>query len=82
MGLRHRAALGISEVCDAIAVVVSEETGFISLMYNGRIIRRLDAHRLENILHALFSPFERKRGLTSLLDRLISRSGEPREEEL
>lgn len=82
MGLRHRAALGISEVCDAVAVVVSEETGLISLMYNGRIIRRLDARRLENILHALFSPFERTRGLTSLLDRLISRSGEPREEEL
>lgn len=82
MGLRHRAALGISEVCDAVAVVVSEETGFISLMYNGRIIRRLDAPRLENVLHALFSPFEHKRGLTSLFDRLIPHSGEPREKEL
>jgi diadenylate cyclase len=56
MGLRHRAALGISEASDAIAVVVSEETGAISIAHAGRIIRRLDAERLENILAAFFSP--------------------------
>lgn len=54
MGLRHRAALGISEVSDAIAVVVSEETGAISIAHSGRMIRRLDAERLENILTAFF----------------------------
>lgn len=54
MGLRHRAALGISEVSDAIAVVVSEETGAISIAHSGRMIRRLDADRLENILTAFF----------------------------
>ena len=56
MGLRHRAALGISEVSDAIAVVVSEETGSISVVHAGRMIRRLDAERLENILRAFFRP--------------------------
>ena len=56
MGLRHRAAVGISEVTDAIAVVVSEETGTISIAHAGRIIRRLDVERLENILAAFYSP--------------------------
>ncbi|HEY6074858.1 MAG TPA: diadenylate cyclase CdaA [Anaerolineales bacterium] len=56
MGLRHRAALGISEVSDAVAVVVSEETGSISIAHSGRMIRRLDADRLENILIAFFRP--------------------------
>lgn len=54
MGLRHRAALGISEESDAIAVVVSEETGAISIAHAGRMIRRLDPERLENILMAFF----------------------------
>ena len=56
MGLRHRAALGISEVTDAIAVVVSEQTGAISIAHTGRIIRQLDVERLENILVAFYSP--------------------------
>jgi len=56
MGLRHRAALGISEVSDAVAVVVSEETGSISIAHSGRMIRRIDTERLENILTAFFRP--------------------------
>ncbi len=56
MGLRHRAAVGISEVSDAVSVVVSEETGGISVTHNGRIIRRLDQARLRNILTAFFRP--------------------------
>jgi diadenylate cyclase len=56
MGLRHRAALGISEASDAIAVVVSEETGSISIAHSGRMIRRLDPERLENILNAFYRP--------------------------
>ena len=56
MGLRHRAALGISEESDAIAVVVSEETGAISIAHTGRMIRRIDPERLENILVAFFRP--------------------------
>ncbi len=56
MGLRHRAALGISETSDAIAVVVSEETGAISIAHAGRMLRRLDPERLGNILIAFFRP--------------------------
>jgi diadenylate cyclase len=56
MGLRHRAAVGITEITDAIAVVVSEETGAISIAHAGRIIRRLDVERLENILTAFYNP--------------------------
>lgn len=52
MGLRHRAALGISEVSDAVAVVVSEETGQVSIAHNGRILRRQDIARLDSILMA------------------------------
>jgi diadenylate cyclase len=56
MGLRHRAALGISESTDAVAVVVSEETGSISIAHSGRMIRRIDPERLENILMAFYRP--------------------------
>jgi diadenylate cyclase len=63
MGLRHRAALGISEVSDAVAVVVSEETGSISIAHAGRMIRRLDPDRLENILNAFYRPELRHRSI-------------------
>lgn len=56
MGLRHRAALGTSEASDAVTVVVSEETGAISISHAGRMLRRLDPDRLENILIAFFRP--------------------------
>lgn len=65
MGLRHRAALGISEVSDAVAVVVSEETGQVSIAHNGRILRRQDISRLDTILQAFMqrpsAPLVRKR---------------------
>jgi diadenylate cyclase len=62
MGLRHRAALGISETSDAIAVVVSEETGSLSIAHAGRMIRRLDPDRLKNILSAFYLPERRRKG--------------------
>lgn len=70
MGLRHRAALGISEASDAVAVVVSEETGQISVVQGGKMIRRLDKERLENILRAFFKPAERI-GVFSFLQRKL-----------
>ena len=56
LGLRHRAAIGVTEESDAIAVVVSEERGSISITHNGRIIRNLDTKRLEAVLHAFYQP--------------------------
>jgi diadenylate cyclase len=70
MGLRHRAALGISEVSDAVAVVVSEETGSISVVHGGRMIRRLDIERLENILRTFFQPRDERRGLLGIIERV------------
>lgn len=57
LGTRHRAALGITEQTDAISVVVSEETGIISVAHNGRIVRRLDENRLRGILQRLYRPY-------------------------
>jgi hypothetical protein len=50
MGTRHRAALGITERTDAVSVVVSEETGQMSVATNGRMWQRLDEGRLRAIL--------------------------------
>ena len=50
LGLRHRAAMGISQESDAVAVVVSEETGGISIAVNGAFHLRLSAEELESIL--------------------------------
>jgi diadenylate cyclase len=70
MGLRHRAALGLSEVSDAVSLVVSEETGAISITANGRIFSNLTTERVENILLAIYEPFEKK----TLRQRLFSRN--------
>jgi diadenylate cyclase len=54
LGLRHRAGIGVTEATDAVAIIVSEEHGTISIAHNGRIIRRLDAQRLETVLRAFY----------------------------
>jgi diadenylate cyclase len=50
LGTRHRAAIGITEDTDAVAIVVSEETGIISFVVDGHIYRHLDATRLRHFL--------------------------------
>ncbi len=50
LGLRHRAAMGISQDSDAIAIVVSEETGRISVAIKGEFQLRLSAEQLESVL--------------------------------
>jgi len=54
LGTRHRAALGITEETDAVVIVVSEETGGISVVLNGRITRHLDGATLRRVLLKLF----------------------------
>jgi len=53
IGTRHRAAIGITEETDAVAVVVSEETGSISLSYSGKLIKNLDPAKLKKVLKGL-----------------------------
>jgi diadenylate cyclase len=64
LGTRHRAAIGITEDTDAVAIVVSEETGIISFVAEGHIYRHLDATRLRHFLRT--SLVEPRRGLREL----------------
>jgi diadenylate cyclase len=57
LGTRHRAGLGLSEESDAVVIVVSEETGIISLMVEGRITQDVDEEKLKELL---FAPVEEK----------------------
>jgi diadenylate cyclase len=73
MGLRHRAALGSSEVSDSVAVVVSEETGSISIATGGRMIHRLDGRRLDGVLRAIYRPQEELNWFETLVARVFGR---------
>lgn len=54
LGTRHRAAIGITEVADAIAIIVSEETGIISVARDGKLVRYIDEKQLADILGEVF----------------------------
>ncbi|MCI8773668.1 MAG: TIGR00159 family protein [Lachnospiraceae bacterium] len=65
LGTRHRAGVGISEATDSMTVIVSEETGKISVAYHGELSRGLDAERLKEMLRSIQNkaPEEKKRKL-------------------
>lgn len=67
LGTRHRAAIGLTEETDAVVVVVSEETGAISIAYKGRLSRGIDQDRLHRILASILS---RSRKAKSPLSRM------------
>lgn len=78
IGLRHRAAMGISEQTDAIAVVVSEETGHISICANGELEQMLTPEQLRDRLIRLLKVKDgldtaRERDATSLGERPVAR---------
>jgi uncharacterized protein (TIGR00159 family) len=70
LGTRHRAAIGVSEVSAALAVVVSAESGQIAVAHNGRLIRNLDQDRLRLVLRSLLrldAPEREKRGVVQAI---------------
>ncbi len=73
LGTRHRAAIGITERTDALCVVVSEETGHVSIANNGRMVRNLDEEKLRKVLQVIYRPPPRRTQWPRLpfVDRLL-----------
>ncbi len=66
LGTRHRAGLGISSVSDSITIIVSEETGVISMARDGKLVRYIDSKALKNLLESVFIHKEKEFQVPSL----------------
>ena len=73
LGTRHRAAIGVSETTDAVVLIVSEETGIISMAKGGRLTRHLDPKSLREILEGMYD--QPRSGLLALLTRKKTKEG-------
>lgn len=73
MGTRHRAALGLSDETDAVIIVVSEETGGISVSSNGSMTRNIDPKNVKKVLESTYFPKEKKHTLFSSIRRILSK---------
>jgi diadenylate cyclase len=61
MGTRHRAAIGLTEETDAVVVVVSEETGYISIALDGRLTKNIESKDMAKVLEKIYMPKVRRR---------------------
>ncbi len=73
LGTRHRAGIGITENSDAVTLIVSEETGIVSMAKDGKITRFLDKRSVENMLLGLFTEDDEKLSRLSSLGKKIGR---------
>ena len=73
LGTRHRAAMGLSEETDAVVVVVSEETGDISISVNGRLTRHLDGKEFGRVLNNIFRPKKSRKSVFDFWNKIVSR---------
>ena len=82
-GTRHRAAIGVTEVSDALVIVVSEETGVISVAYEGNITRNYNSDTLNRVVYSFFNSNNVKRHLKSAsrYNRRKTKKGEQRSEQ-
>jgi diadenylate cyclase len=72
VGMRHRAAIGLTEETDAVVLVVSEETGEISVAHRGHLVRGLDPDGLRDFLSTTLAPSaKRESGITNALRRAL-----------
>ena len=71
LGTRHRAGVGLSEVCDALIIIVSEETGVVSIAEDGKIRRFVDLKTIEKMLLNMYLPSER--GMYGRVAKLVRR---------
>lgn len=71
MGTRHRAAIGMSEITDSLIIVVSEETGSVSIARHGKIYTGVSKERLTNILHNFY--IKKESGDVGLLKTLMGK---------
>lgn len=73
LGTRHRAGVGLSEVCDALIIIVSEETGVVSIAEDGKIHRFVDLKTIEKMLLNMYLPSEK--GMYGRVAKLVRRKG-------
>lgn len=79
LGTRHRAGLGITEASDAITIIISEETGFISIARDGKLTRDITKDELESILTDLY--IQQNDGETFSVSKIIDKIGRKKDVE-